>query len=59
MVDYDVPDLHSVTITIIDGRDEVRGVMRMTVPWPDIKDVNTEQVRMRRATTAMACKADK
>mmetsp|Transcript_19896 Transcript_19896/g.41565 ORF Transcript_19896/g.41565 Transcript_19896/m.41565 type:complete len:969 (-) Transcript_19896:115-3021(-) len=46
MVDYDVPDLHSVTITIIDGRDEVRGVMRMTVPWPDIKDVNTEQMKL-------------
>ena len=44
MADYDVPNLNEMTLTLIDGRDEVRGIIKLTVPWPDIKDINTEHI---------------
>jgi len=34
MVDYDLPDLSTISITVLDGRDDVRGSLSMKVPWP-------------------------
>ncbi|GMH66333.1 hypothetical protein TrLO_g3246 [Triparma laevis f. longispina] len=36
MIDYDTPNLHSITLTLLDGRDTIRASVTLSVNWPDL-----------------------